>query len=203
MNKATILLGLLILTANLATGQENSDSNKDYRNFPIIVSLQFQNLASPFHDLKGNFSNVGLLVGTEVSYNGKQNWTQQFRAGFYFNRNAGNGLMLFTQTVYRPTIFTYFYPEIKAGIGWQRIYHPVTAYEFENGDWEKTPGGKSQFIVPLGISAGYSKHKEGTYLSPFISYQLIPAVGYDKVIPLNFYSLFEVGTRIHFNYTSK
>lgn len=203
MNKVLTFIIAVLFSTRIANAQDNSNSPGDYRNFPILISLQFQNLASPFHDLKGNFSNIGLLVGTEVSFNGKQNWVQQFQTGFFFNKNAGNGLMLLTQTVYRPTVFQHFYPEIKAGIGWQRIYHPVDSYEFQNGNWESIPGGKSQLIVPLGISIGYNDYKEGIYLSPYISYQVIPALNYNDVIPLNFYSLVQVGTRIHFNYDSK
>jgi len=108
MKKAYTLIGAFLFTAILAKAQHNSTSTKYYRNFPIIVTLQFQNLASPFHDLNGNFSNPGLMLGTEVSYSGRQNWVQQCYAGFYFNKNAGNGIMVFTQTVYRPAIFNIF-----------------------------------------------------------------------------------------------
>jgi len=137
-------------------------------------------------------------VGTEISLNGKQNWAQQIQAGYYFNRDAGNGIMAYTQTIYRPTIVDHFYAEVKVGLGWQRVFHPVDAYVFENGQYVSTAGGKSQLIVPIGISVGYNDYKESTYAAPFISYQVIPALFYNDGIPLNFYSLFQVGTRIHF-----
>jgi hypothetical protein len=198
MKNTLLIFSLMVLAQTFSQAQTTDSSNKNYRNFPLLVTLQFQNLATPFHDLKSNFSHVGVLVGTEVSYNGKQNWVQQFQAGFYFNNDAGNGFMVFTQAVYRPTVFKYFYPEVKAGVGWQRAYHPVDAYEFQNGTYTQVKGGKSQLIVPLGISFGYNKYSDETYLSPFISYQVIPALFYNEGIPLNFYSLFQVGTRVHF-----
>jgi hypothetical protein len=109
----------------------------------------------------------------------------------------GNGFAIYTQTNYRPMIYNYFYIEIKAGLGWQRIYHPVDAYEFKNGNWEKTIGGKSQLIVPLGFSIGYDCNSTKNHIAPFITYQIIPALFYNDTVPLNFYSFFQVGTRIH------
>lgn len=191
---------LLVLLPAVLYAQDAADSGKDYRNFPLIISVQFQNFALPFHDLKSNFTHVGIALGTEVSLNGKQNWAQQFQAGFYLNSEAGNGFFTCTQMVYRPTVFQHFFPEIKAGIGWQRVFHPVETYQFENGNWVSTAGGKSQLIVPLGISVGYNDYSPKTYLSPFVSYQVIPALFYAKDLPLSFYSLFQVGTRIHFKY---
>jgi hypothetical protein len=91
--------------------------------------------------MNSNFSHVGILLGTEVSLNGKQNWVQQFQAGYYFNNDAGNGIIAYTQTIYRPTIVDHFYGEIKAGIGWQRVFHPVDAYVYENGQYVSTAGG--------------------------------------------------------------
>lgn len=189
---------LMLLLPAISRAQDTDAPTKDYRNFPLIVSVQFQNFALPFRDLKSNFMHVGFALGTEVSLNGKQNWAQQFQAGFYLNKDAGNGFFTYTQTVYRPAVFKYFYPEVKAGIGWQRIFHPVDAYEYVDGNLTPTAGGKSQLIVPLGISVGYNKYSENTYLSPFISYQVMPALFYNDGIPLNFNSLFQVGTRIHF-----
>lgn len=198
MKNVFLISSLLIITQSFSHAQASEEPHTDYRNFPLIVSLQFQNFALPFHDLSSNFSHVGISVGTELSFNGKQKWAQQIQAGFYLNKEAGNGFFTYTQTVYRPTIFKHFYSEVKAGIGWQRVFHPVDAYVFESGKWIKRVGGKSQLMVPLGISIGYNDYKANTYASPFISYQVIPALFYDETIPLNFYSLFQIGTRIHF-----
>jgi len=193
-----LTLSTMLLSLTISQAQTTEDSNKDYRNFPLIVSVQFQNFSMPFKDLGSNFSHVGIALGTEVSLNGKQNWAQQFQVGYYLNKEAGNGFFTYTQTVYRPTIYKHFFAEVKAGVGWQRVFHPVDAYEFQNGTWTSVTGGKSQLIVPLGISVGYNDYSTNTYVAPFISYQVIPSLFYDETIPLNFYSLFQIGTRIHF-----
>jgi len=198
MRKIILIVASIFFILTRSQAQSDSDSGKNYRNFPLIFTVNFQNFALPFHDLTSNFSHVGFSIGSEVSFNGKQNWAQQIQAGYYFNKDAGNGFFTYTQTVFRPTIYKGLYAEVKAGIGWQRVYHPVDAYEFQNGNWTSVAGGKSQLIVPLGISVGYNDYKEKTYAAPFISYQIIPALFYDETIPLNFYSLFQVGTRIHF-----
>ena len=199
-HRIACLLSFLICCSSLDYGQDTAAGTKNYRNFPLIVSIQFQNFALPFHDLNSNFTHIGFALGTEVSLNGKQNWAQQLQVGYYLNKEAGNGFFIYTQTVYRPTLFNHFYPELKAGIGWQRVFHPVNAYEFKDGQWVSDAGGKSQVIVPIGISVGYNKYSEKTYASPFISYQVIPALFYNDGIPLSFYSLIQVGTRIHFKY---
>jgi hypothetical protein len=198
MKKNFLIYSLMILSQTVSQAQDSDQPDRGYRNFPLIVSLQFQNFALPFHDLTSNFTHVGISLGTEVSLNGKQNWAQQLQAGYYLNKEMGNGFFTYTQTVYRPTVFKHFYPEVKVGIGWQRAFHPVDAYVFDIGIWTRDAGGKSQLIVPVGISIGYNDYRATTYASPFITYQVIPALFYDDVLPLNFYSLFQVGTRIHF-----
>jgi hypothetical protein len=196
--KVTLLaFSIAILLSTISHGQDVADSGNEYRNFPIILSVQFQNFALPFKDLGSNFTHVGIGLGTEVSFNGKQNWVQQVQAGYYFNNEAGNGFFTYTQTVYRPTIVDHFYAEVKAGIGWHHVFHPVDAFVYENGNINHVAGGKSQLIIPIGISLSYDDYSEKTYLSPFISYQVTPALFYNDDIPLSFYSLFEVGTRIH------
>lgn len=59
----TFLLGSFLFIMMLTSGQAQTTENadKDYRNFPLIVSIQFQNFALPFKDLGSNFSNVGSL----------------------------------------------------------------------------------------------------------------------------------------------
>src|SRR6185295_19819131 len=138
-----LIFSLPISFLTISHAQDSGSSAKNYRNFPLIVTLQFQNFALPFHDLGSNFSHIGISIGTEVSFNGKQNWAQQVHAGYFLNKETGNGFFTYTQTVFRPTIFKNFYAEVKAGVGWQRAFHPVDAYVFENGKWITVAGGKS------------------------------------------------------------
>ncbi len=198
MKSIIILIGTLLLTSPTVRAQNNPEPTDGYRNFPLVVGVQFQNFALPFKDWKSNFTHIGFFVGTEVSLNGKHTWIQQFQAGYYLNREMGNGFFALTQSVYRPAVFDPFYPEVKAGIGWLRVGHPTDTYAFQNGKWEKAAGGKSQLIVPLGVSAGYNFDNPETSVSPFVSYQILPALFYNDVIPLNFYTLIQAGSRVQF-----
>jgi len=189
----------LILISSFCYGQ--TDSFKTYRNFPIIVSIQMHSLALPFHDLKTNFGNLGIGVGTEISYNGKQNWVQQINLVWYHNRETGNGIMLYTQPAWRPTLGANIYAEIKLGAGYLLSQRPVESFKQVNGDWISVGHrGKGMLVIPAGISFGYNKYSSKTYLSPFISYQVLFLSGYNKSIPLVPETLLQIGSRIHLNY---
>jgi hypothetical protein len=196
MKQILILCTSIFLGVNLKAQEAKSNS---HRNFPLIISVQFHSLSLPFKNLKSNFSNFGIGLGTEVSHNGGQNWVQQLNVGWYRNASIGNGLFFNTQAVWRPTIVNNFYTELKAGIGYHYSFRPVESYKQENGTWISVGRkGKGMFSVPVGISAGYSKYQAGTYISPFISYQLLLLKGYNTDIPLVPETLIQAGTRIHF-----
>ena len=177
-----------------------SDGQSGYRNFPIIVMVQFHNLSMPFKDLKSNFSNIGFGLGTELSYNGKSNWVQQISATWHHNKTVGNGILIYSQAAWRPTISNGVYNEVKAGAGYLYSFRPVTSYQQSNGSWESVGHkGKSMFTLPIGISLGYQSYSEKTYISPFISYQFLLISGYNQSIPLVPETLIQVGSRIHFS----
>lgn len=192
----TTLLALCLASSLLA----QTDTQKDYRNFPIIVMVQFHNLSMPFKDMKSNFSNIGLGLGTELSYNGKSNWVQQVSATWHHNKTVGNGILLYSQAAWRPTIASGVYTELKAGAGYMYAFRPVESYKQDNGVWEATGNkGKGMFTLPVGISVGYQSYSDKTYVSPFISYQFLLISGYNQSIPLVPETLIQVGSRIHFS----
>ena len=183
----------------LCASNSFSQKSETYRNFPVIVSVQFHSLSLPFRDLKSNFSNVGIGVGTEMSHSGEQNWVQQFLAAWYRNKSVGNGLLFSTQTAWRPTITGDFYTELKAGIGYYYAFRPVESYKPENGNWVLVGHkGKGMLVFPVGIGAGYSFYQTSTSFSPFVNYQLLILKGYNKSIPLVPETVIQAGTRIHF-----
>ena len=191
----SILLLLICLPA-VSTAQVAGDFKTTRKPFPLTLGIQFENLALPFYDLESNFSHPGWMIGTEVNLNRRKNLQQQFQAAFYLNKETGNGFYLVTQTAYRPALFRHISPEIKLGAGWQRIYHPVRAYEFRDGSWKKTAGGKSQLIIPLGFSLEYHAARGSSHVVPYAGLQLIPALFYNDAIPLNFYTLFQAGVTV-------
>lgn len=176
-----------------------SDISKNYRNFPIVLTLQFHSLTLPFKDLKSNFTNVGLGLGTELSFSGKQNWVQQVGALWYRNKTVGNGLLFYTQTAWRPSLSDNFYTELKIGAAYLLAFRPVDSFRYSNGEW--TPAGRKGrglLALPLGISLGYQQYSAETYLSPFVSYQFMLVKGYNKSIPLVPETLLQIGSRVHF-----
>jgi hypothetical protein len=195
--KSKIVLTLLSLCLTVSVWAQ-TDSQKTYRNFPIIVMVQFHNLSMPFKDMKSNFSNIGFGLGTELSYNGKSNFVQQFNATWHNNKTVGNGILLYSQAVWRPTIASGMYTELKAGAGYMYAFRPVVSYKQSNGVWEPVGNkGKSMFTLPAGISIGYQSFSNKTYISPFISYQFLLISGYNESIPLVPETLIQVGSRIH------
>jgi hypothetical protein len=196
MKKLISLAGIFGMLSLNADGQDKID--KSYRNFPVIVSVQFHSLTLPFKNLGSNFSNVGIGVGTEISYNGKQNWAQQFSVLWYRNKNLGNGVLLNTQTVWRPTIADNFYAEVKAGLGYNYSSRPVESFKSSNGEWVAVGHkGKGMLALLTGVSGGYSKYSDATYASPFVSYQLLVLKGYNNSIPIVPETLIQVGSRVH------
>ncbi len=192
-------IGCLIFTIiciQNAIAQYNIEKN--YRNFPIVLSVQFHSLSFPFKDLKTNFKNVGFGIGTEIALGSKQNWAQQFQLSWYRNQQAGNGILIYTQSSWRPTIVSDIYTELKAGFGYTYNFRPVTSYQQNNGVWTSAgQKGKWLFTVPLGISIGYNKYSPNTYIAPFATYQILVNANYAKSVPVITNSLFQVGTRIH------
>jgi hypothetical protein len=196
VSKILILFsGLFVITqANRA----QSESQADFRNFPIVLSIQFHSLALPFRDLKSNFRNIGAGIGTEVSLNGSHTWLQQFNVIWFRNRNTGNGWLFNTQVSWRPYLISNSYGELKAGIGYQVAFRPTESFIENNGKWT-TAGkkGKGLLAVLAGISLGYHDYSDKLYTSPFISYQAIFLNKYSKSIPLMTETLIQAGLSTH------
>lgn len=207
MKRKLVVAAACLMTLNFLQAQETDNvkaRKKNYRNFPIVAGIQFHSLSVPFKDMGSGFSNVGLRLGTELSFNGRQNWVQGFTVGGYHNKNAGNGAFAFTQTIYRPTVFNNVFAEVKAGVGVLHNFHPVDAYQQENGHWSNTgKRGKTMLMAPIGIGFGYNGYKNGTCFSPFVSYELFLSKDYNDLLPIVPGSVIQIGTRIHLQKNKK
>ncbi|MFD1141926.1 hypothetical protein ACFQ4C_12435 [Larkinella insperata] len=192
---------LYLLTSLLpVTAQPGSSAERPKRDWPLVVSLQFQSVSMPFRDLKSTFSNIGISLGTEVAYNRRGNLLQQVQVGFFRNANAGNGLFIHTQAAYRPR-FGPVYTEVKAGLGYQLAFHPNTTLRFRNGEWQPANQvGKGMLLVPVGVSLGYRGLKTRPTFEPFVSYQFFVLQGYNPDVPLLPNQLIQVGSRIHLSH---
>lgn len=176
-----------------------SDPGNYYRNFPLIISLQFHSLSLPFKHMNANFSNVGIGLGTEVGINNNSTMVQQLSMVWYHNKAVGNGVLFYTQSAWRPTLGSQAYSEFKLGVGYLATFRPVESYRQVKGEWvSAAKKGKGLLTIPVGISVGYNNLSAATYLSPFVSYQFLLINQYSKSIPLVPATLIQVGSRIHF-----
>lgn len=195
--KTPILLALL-LCGNLVVLAQSEPASHHYRNFPVIVTLQFHALSLPFRDLKANLQNVGIGVGTEVSYHGKSNWVHQLGIAWWGNKAIGNGLLLYSQVVWRPGASPGFCGEVKAGAGYLYSFRP-NAYQQVNGQWKRAGHrGKGMLALPVGVSLGYdAHHATNAYASPFITYQFMLVKNYNASVPFVPQTLVQAGVRIN------
>jgi hypothetical protein len=180
------------------TAAAQTNSGKTYRNFPIVLSMQFHSLSFPLKDVKTNFKNVGFGIGTEIALGNRHDWAQQFQVSWYRNKQAGNGILIYTQSAWRPDIVSHIYTELKAGFGYTYNFRPIESFQQNNGEWQSVGRkGKWLFTVPVGISLGYNKYSQKTYIAPFASYQILLNANYAKGVPVVTNSLFQIGTRVH------
>ncbi len=194
--KKFILLSFCLWATTCALAQEKYSPT--YRNFPLTVGIQFHSLALPLRDVRSSFSNVGVFVGTELRLNRKSTLVQQLSVGWQSNRPVGSGMIVMTQTAWCPHIAGALYTEVKAGIGSWYIHHPTDSWRPANGEWvQARNSGKWLPVVPVGISVGLNPSR-GLPISPFISYQLFVAGGYNPSAPLIPNQLLQAGSRIHF-----
>lgn len=172
-------------------------SEKDFRNFPINLSVQIQNFALPFKK-PFDWKNLGFGIGTEVSHNSNHNWVQEFAIWWNKNRTMGNGLYFLTQTAWRPYIGNPVFGEIKAGVAYKIAFRPSTAWIQKDGVWQSDgKKGKGMWAFPIGIGLGVHDFKNDFYASPFVNYQFLLVKNYNPDIPLTPETVLQVGTRNH------
>jgi hypothetical protein len=175
------------------------DTNlKSYHDFPIVLTIQFHALSMPLKNIASNFSNIGIGVGTEVSLNSKNNWLQQMTIMWYNNKAVGNGIFVYSQNAWRPTLKSNTYAEAKAGVGYLYSFRPSKSFKQVNDVWQPVGRrGKGMFSIPVGVSIGYDHQTTEMYYSPFLSYQFLIVSGYNTSIPIVPETLVQVGSRIH------
>jgi hypothetical protein len=191
------IITLWLLYGLTFSGQAQPEAKWGNGNLPIIISLQFHSLALPFKHLGGNFKNIGIGLGTEIKLNERGNAVQQLSAVWYHNKAVGNGILLYTQSAWRPGAEQQVFGEAKAGLGYTYAFRPTPSYKMDNGKWVSVGHkGKGMLTIPIGLSAGYNTNSSGTSLSPFISYQFLLLSGYNKSVPLIPETLIQMGSRV-------
>ncbi len=193
----TLFGGLFAQMVKAQQGEKNQ-----YRNFPIVVTIQFHSLAMPFHDIGGSFRNIGIGLGTEVSLNGRHDWVQRFSTIWYGNKAVGKGWLFYTQTAYRPAIGNQgWYAEAGAGIGYYISQKPNAGWKPSAGGWQPLAKTKKGMLtLPMGIGFGYHNPSAQNYYAPFASYQFMPVLGYNKSVPIIPETFLQAGVGLHPTY---
>ena len=169
-----------------------AQDTQDFRNFPIVVSIQFQSFSMPFQNLKGHFRNLGIGIGTEVSYGGDPNWIQHFDLMWFRNKTMGNGIVISTQSGWRPYLVDPLYSEIKLGAAYFYNFRPTDSFQQRDGKWNQVgKKGRGIFAIPAGITIG---SYDSNYNSLFVGYQFMLTTNYSKSLPVTPWSFLKVGT---------
>ncbi len=198
----SIVFFFLILFGLNAQGLQAQEAVKDYRNYPLTITVQFQNFAMAFKKPSFLLDNFGIGIGTEVSHSGGHNWVQEFAIWWSGNKNMGNGLYFITQTAWRPYIGNPMFGEIKAGVGYKIGYRPTESYSPSPDGWvSRGKKGKGMLVIPVGIGLGYHSFNQEFYTSPFINYQFLLVKGFNPDIPWSPETVIQLGSRTHFKST--
>jgi hypothetical protein len=172
-----------------------------FENLPLVISLNFNAISTPFHKLQNNFRNIGIRIGTEIALNRKQNLLQSLNFCYYRNRQNGDGIFINSEFTFRPEIFKGANIEFKIGPGVAQLFFPSpTLVPDGSGGWKKQGmSSKTTFQVHTGFGVGYSGFKLGTTeVSPFLNYEIVGLAGYNRTIPVLPTSFIQTGTRLKF-----
>ncbi|MFD2203228.1 hypothetical protein [Shivajiella indica] len=201
--KTTAINIFLLFLFSIHVSKGQTESRSDYRNFPIVLSIQFHSLSMPFKDFKSNFKNMGFGIGTEVSLNGSLDWVQQFDLIWIKNKGIGNSFLFSSQAAWRPMISNGIYTEIKFGLGYMLSRHPSPSWKQKDGKWAPSEKQRKGMIaLPVGIGLGYYKYSPNMFVSPFAGYQVMLLSKYNQTLPVVPQTLIQGGFRLHPNYGS-
>jgi hypothetical protein len=199
MKKSFFVL-LLVCGVWCCHGQGET-SNDTFKRLPLVVTLNFNAISTPFHKMKNNFKNVGVRVGTEVGWNSSGNLYQSFNVGYYRNRLNGDGLYINSEFIYRPVVYNHLRMEFKIGPGLADIFLPSQPYQPDgHGNWKKASNpGKPAFQIHTGIGICYEDFMVNhTRVSSFLQYEMVGVVNYNQSVPVLPTSYIHAGSRIRF-----
>ena len=188
---------LLVSVALFSVFPLKAQEHQKRYDFPLTITLNFPALAMPFRNLDLNFRNIGIGLGTEVTLNHEGTWVQQFHIAWLRNRQAGNGLLAYTQLAWRPGIGNNGFAEVKAGAGYLYGYTASTAMKPSGGGWTSIGHkGKGMLTIPIGVAFGYHAYDADTRYTPFLGYQFMLVTHYNKTVPLVPQTIVQTGVSI-------
>lgn len=192
-----IIISLLI--ASLAEALEAQEGSPLRTSSPLVLSLHFHALSLPFKNMGANFKNVGIGIGTEIAYANNPQCLQSFTLIWYRNRTLGNGFLIKSQAIWRPTFGDQAFGEIKLGLGYLLSRRPVRSLVSKNGKWlSAKKRGKGMWTIPMGAGLGFNVFTDDQQWSPFVNYEFLLVTGYNKSVPLAPQTLISLGKRLYF-----
>jgi hypothetical protein len=184
---------LIVFLSFTAFRAEAQEPGKKY-DFPLTVTIHFPALGMPFRNLDLNFRNIGVGLGTEVTLNNDGTLVQQVHVAWLRNRQAGNGLLAYTQLAWRPEIGDNGFAEVKAGAGYLHAFTASSAFKPTGGAWSSAGHqGKGMLTLPLGVAFGYHAYDEEIRYTPTVGYQFMVVTHYNKTIALMPQTLVQTG----------
>jgi hypothetical protein len=110
----------------------------------------------------------------------------------------GYGLVISTQSGWRPSLSDPLYSDVILGVGYFYSFRPENSYQQINGIWKNVgKKGKGIFAIPAGITIGLHDYKKENYVAPFLGYQFMLTTNYAKSLPVTPWSFIQVGTSVH------
>jgi hypothetical protein len=165
----------------------------------FIVGVSFHAVSTPFHKPWNNFRNLGFKVGAEVPWSSEDNLRQSIELGYYVNRLNGRSVYVHSDLVYRPKMMDDVRADLRIGPGLGFIVAPGETYVQKNGLWTRSRGGKWFPQVHAGVGVTYNDVKVKTVeASPFLQYEVMAVVGYNRGIPVLPNSFIHVGSKMKF-----
>lgn len=188
---------LILLLPLLSKAQEKIATG--WAGASFLVGISFHALSTPLHKPGNNFRNFGLKIGMELPLNSSDNLRQSIELGYYFNRLNGRSIYVHSDFIFRPRIVNDLRAELRLGPGLGYIWHPRVSLTQQNGEWVTGHSGKLFPQVHAAFGLSYDNiHIHSLEVSPFIQYEVMAVVGYNRGIPVLPNSFIHVGSRFKF-----
>lgn len=189
------ILLLLILSPSFSFSQDaNANSQPSF-----VVGISFHAVSTPFHKPGNNFRNLGFKIGAEIPWNSKDNLRQAVEVGYYFNKLNGRSIYVHSDFVYRPKITHEVRAEFRIGPGVGLILAPGKSYIQREGVWSVARGGKWFPQVHGAVGISYNDLRlQSSEVSPYVQYEVMAIVGYNRGIPVLPNSFIHMGTKMKF-----
>ena len=195
------LVFLLSFLPSIIIAQTQEVKPLSVRHLPLTVSLNFNAISTPFKKLTNNFRNVGIKIGTEVSWNKRGNLLQSLNIGYYRNKLNGDGIYVNSEFIYRPELYKGMRVEFKLGPGISEVFLPTVPWVSDGkGNWKKA-ANTTPLTFQLHASTGlyYQEFKiQDVKISPFVQYEMVGVLNYGNSIPVLPTSFIHVGSRVKF-----